>query len=649
MGIIMKKNNLYRTLLSFLFLFGLISLFTVYNSESKVLAATYKQAGIANVDYSFTSTDGTTVNTKSNSGQTSIIIFGSTKCGNTQRTIKSIASSEWVNTSDIRVIFAECNKATLAETNAFAKSYGCNDITFCYEENYKNIYNAMWDYFDMFHDPTVANTGVGLPFTVLIDGNNQVQKVLTGYYSADAIMDEIKQFSSPDYVEKNPKLNVYIEGTENYSYANDVLSLVNQTRAQGGLPALKLDSELTEAAMQRAAEIALYYSHTRPDGTDCFTISNRATYKAENIAVGYLTPNSVMDGWISSEGHYKNIMSAYATSIGIGCFMDSEGTLNWVQFFDNAPANVPNLSGNKKVTRTVSMQKSFFHLQGNNDLAFNYSDINKTIKMAIYNMNDTWNYSKPELTAGNFNFKSSNDAVATVNDNGIITLKSSGEATITASLKTDDTLSVKQKITVNQADTPSTQPPVSGDDTIKIPNVTGFKSSSTENNIKLYWNKVTNATGYLLYQYNNSGKKWETIATTKSDSLSFTVKKLKSGTNYRFAVKAYVVKDGKQVTNAGYTSLYTTTNPEKVKFTLKAGKKKAALKWKKVSGATGYIVYYKTSEKGSWKKLKTTKGTVYTKKKLKSGKKYFFTVKAYKTYKGKKYNGNYIIKTAKIK
>ncbi|MCR5766420.1 MAG: fibronectin type III domain-containing protein, partial [Treponema sp.] len=84
---------------------------------------------------------------------------------------------------------------------------------------------------------------------------------------------------------------------------------------------------------------------------------------------------------------------------------------------------------------------------------------------------------------------------------------------------------------------------------------------------------------------------------------------------------------------------------------LKAGKKKVSLKWKKVKGVKGYTVYCKKSKKGKWKKLKTVsaKKTSYIKKKLKSGKSYYFTVKAYKVINGKKVYGKFTTKKVKVK
>lgn len=106
--------------------------------------------------------------------------------------------------------------------------------------------------------------------------------------------------------------------------------------------------------------------------------------------------------------------------------------------------------------------------------------------------------------------------------------------------------------------------------------------------------------------------------------------------------------DGSNTKVVGETNI---TKPAKVKFALKAGKKKVTVKWSKMADISGYTVYYKTSKKGSWKKLKniSAKKTKYLKKKLKSGNKYYFTVKAYKKVNGKKVYGKYATKKIKVK
>lgn len=66
---------------------------------------------------------------------------------------------------------------------------------------------------------------------------------------------------------------------------------------------------------------------------------------------------------------------------------------------------------------------------------------------------------------------------------------------------------------------------------------------------------------------------------------------------------------------------------------------------------SGYTVYYKTSKTGKWKKLKdvSAKNTKYVTNKLKKGKKYYFTVKAYKRVNGKKVYGKYTTQKIKVK
>ena len=89
--------------------------------------------------------------------------------------------------------------------------------------------------------------------------------------------------------------------------------------------------------MIRAIETSVYWSHTRPNGQSCFTITlNGVGYSgkivAENIAAGQTTPEKVMDNWMKSEGHRANILSTKFNQIGIGCY-ETGGVFYWVQLF----------------------------------------------------------------------------------------------------------------------------------------------------------------------------------------------------------------------------------------------------------------------------------------------------------------------------
>ena len=116
-------------------------------------------------------------------------------------------------------------------------------------------------------------------------------------------------------------------------YESEVLRLVNIERAKQGLAALFAGSAAAmQAADIRAAEIKTSFSHTRPNGSSCFTALEEAgvSYRAagENIASGYRTPSAVVEGWMNSDGHRSNILSKNFTHLAVG--YDNN---NWVQLF----------------------------------------------------------------------------------------------------------------------------------------------------------------------------------------------------------------------------------------------------------------------------------------------------------------------------
>ena len=122
---------------------------------------------------------------------------------------------------------------------------------------------------------------------------------------------------------------------------NEVLRYVNAYRKEVGAKDLVIDEELTKAAMVRAIEIGYgVFSHTRPDGTDCFTVLSDIKYSSwtsgENIAAGQKTPQAVTTSWRNSKGHYANMINTNFTKLGVGFvkvdFKDTY-TYYWVQLF----------------------------------------------------------------------------------------------------------------------------------------------------------------------------------------------------------------------------------------------------------------------------------------------------------------------------
>lgn len=121
-------------------------------------------------------------------------------------------------------------------------------------------------------------------------------------------------------------------------YAVQVLELVNAARAEEGLSPLVLDPAICVAASARSQELIETFSHTRPDGTDCFTVFAEfgISYMAagENIAAGQKTPEAVMTAWMNSPGHRKNILSSSFKKLGVGLVKTESGyKYYWTQLF----------------------------------------------------------------------------------------------------------------------------------------------------------------------------------------------------------------------------------------------------------------------------------------------------------------------------
>ena len=102
---------------------------------------------------------------------------------------------------------------------------------------------------------------------------------------------------------------------------------------------------------------------------------------------------------------------------------------------------------------------------------------------------------------------------------------------------------------------------------------------------------------------------------------------------------------------SGKVTLYFEIKPAKVEtLTATAGTTAVTLKWGAVKGADGYQIYYSTSKDGDYKKLTSTSKTSFKKSGLKSGKKYYFKVRAYKkSDSGTLYGSFSAVKSAKIK
>ena len=175
---------------------------------------------------------------------------------------------------------------------------------------------------------------------------------------------------------------------------------------------------------------------------------------------------------------------------------------------------------------------------------------------------------------------------------------------------------------------------------VTIGKISKLTLASKSNYVKVSWSKVSGATEYLVYRYNSKTKTYDYIG--KSKKTYYNDKKVKNGSKYYYKVKASYVKDGK--TYYGDLSdkksiKYSSTLGKTTKITATATTNSIKLTWKKVTSAVGYTIYRYDSSKKKYVKIGSTKKLSYTNKKLKSGKKYTYMVKAYTKINGVVYRG----------
>jgi len=123
------------------------------------------------------------------------------------------------------------------------------------------------------------------------------------------------------------------------TYEREVLRLVNQERKSRGIEPLEYDSELFKVARIKSEDMRDqdYYAHVSPTYGAPFEMLDHYGFKysraSENIARGYWTPKVVVDGWMNSEGHRKNMLDPGYNKIGVGFAYDNDGSTYWTQLF----------------------------------------------------------------------------------------------------------------------------------------------------------------------------------------------------------------------------------------------------------------------------------------------------------------------------
>ena len=126
--------------------------------------------------------------------------------------------------------------------------------------------------------------------------------------------------------------NALSGNADSQAAAKAAFDLVNAKRLEAGLGALTWDNGLEQASAVRAVEASQSFSHTRPDGSDWWTVNSNLMY-GENLAKGYATAKDAVTAWMNSPTHKANIMDAEFTSGAIAIHIGSNGQWFWAQEF----------------------------------------------------------------------------------------------------------------------------------------------------------------------------------------------------------------------------------------------------------------------------------------------------------------------------
>ena len=123
---------------------------------------------------------------------------------------------------------------------------------------------------------------------------------------------------------------------------SDLYVLTNEARIANGVGKLQISSKLEAAAQLKLADMFQnnYFAHTSPAGIEPWYWFGKANYDyrmaGENLAMNFISSNEVLQAWLNSESHRKNLLlnDFQETGIAVGSGMiNGQQTIVVVQEF----------------------------------------------------------------------------------------------------------------------------------------------------------------------------------------------------------------------------------------------------------------------------------------------------------------------------
>ena len=178
-------------------------------------------------------------------------------------------------------------------------------------------------------------SAASIPHTV-VRGDTMWKLAVKYQIGTQEIIDANPQITNPNLIYPGQLLSIPQVDTVVTSYEAQVVTLVNQYRAQYGLAPLTMNWELSRVARIKSQDMVdnNYFSHNSPTYGTPFQMMKvfgiRFNTAGENIAYGQRTPAAVVQAWMNSSGHRANILNANYTQIGVGYVADGH---YWTQMF----------------------------------------------------------------------------------------------------------------------------------------------------------------------------------------------------------------------------------------------------------------------------------------------------------------------------
>ncbi|MDD3334033.1 MAG: CAP domain-containing protein [Eubacteriales bacterium] len=347
--------------------------------------------------------------------------------------------------------------------------------------------------------------------------------------------------------------------------AREALKQLNTYRAKNGLAALEMTADLENAAIQRAAELFVFFDHSRPDLSDfdsaaaAYTSLKSCLTTSECIAAGYSKAADALADW--QKNAKSALLDADYTHAGIACIY-IKGSYNeyyWALILQQQPesfkarAAADTAKAGKTKTVTVQIASGMYERADNSHQRFELraADLRlkdkKTAQPVVY-LYDRFEVKLGKCVPESLSYRSGSTSIFTVAADGTVTRKKAGEATLTIS--SSGLSAIQCSVTIGSGASSSAN---SSSNTVAVTAATiservpdlSAKEASKATTLSVY---VRGASGYVLYRsttktgsYSKAAEK----ATTKRWDYRLETDEITK--TYYYKVRAYKNSNGRRV------------------------------------------------------------------------------------------------------